>query len=198
MNTTTLLAVSGGLDSTYVLWDWLRSHPNERISIFHVNLRHKAEDRLHVESQAYDKIIVQLNKLGLSNFNDLGHVHFSYGTLPRITIKDIQIVAMFKSIILKTYPTIDTVLLSWHKGEVDRDDIKRGYRVKSMFKALEVDRAIKLEFPIEHKTRAEMVAELPENLLSLVHSCRKPKVGKRVCGQCKTCLEYIEENLKPL
>lgn len=193
-----LLALSGGLDSTYVLWDWLRSNPRDKIYVFHVCLRHQAENREAIERAAYNNILIELSKMGLTNFIDLGHTQFNYGTLPRITIKDIQIVAMFKAVILKTYQDIDTVLLSWHKGEVDRDDIKRGYRVKSMLKALEVNRPIKLEFPIEHTTRFEMVSKLPKELLSLVHSCRKPKVGRKTCGECKTCLEYLNENLTPL
>jgi 7-cyano-7-deazaguanine synthase in queuosine biosynthesis len=136
---------------------------------------------------------------GLKNYKYLGNTVFDYGSLPRIMIKDIQIVAMFKAVILKTpqFLDVNNVLLSWHKGEVNRQDINRGYRVKAMFNALEVNREITLEFPIEHKTRAQMVAELPKELLSYVWSCRKPLNGKP-CNKCKTCKEYVEEGLSPL
>lgn len=194
-----LLALSGGLDSTYVAWKFLKENPNSTLIVFHVNLRHDKEDRLTKEKQAVMNILNYFRCKGLKNYKYLGNTTFDYGSLPRIMIKDIQIVAMFKAIILKTpqFADVETVLLSWHKGEVNREDINRGYRVKNMFQALEVNREITLEFPIEHKTRAEMVAELPKELLSYIWSCRKPLNGKP-CNKCKTCKEYIEEGLSPL
>lgn len=194
-----LLALSGGLDSTYVAWKWLTENPHGHLVMFHVDLYHAAEDRLEAEKAAVENILNYFHSQGLNNFTYLGNTIFSYGKLPRITIKDIQIVAMFKAIILKTprFQRINTVLLSWHKGEVNREDINRGHRVKTMFKALEVGREIKLEFPIEHKTRKEMVEEMPLPLRRLVSSCRKPKEGKP-CYTCKTCREYIQEGIRPL
>lgn len=194
-----LLALSGGLDSTFVAWKWLQENPNGTLIVFHVNLRHDKEDRLTKEKQAVNNILNYFRCKGLKNYKYLGNTVFDYGSLPRIMIKDIQIVAMFKAVILKTpqFLDVNTVLLSWHKGEVNREDINRGYRVKAVFTALEVNRQITLEFPIEHKTRAQMVAELPKELLSYVWSCRKPLNGKP-CNKCKTCKEYIEEGLQPL
>lgn len=192
---TTLLHLSGGQDSTYVAYKWLKEHPNETLLLHHVNLKHRAENRLIVEKYAVQNILKYFKKIGLDNFI-YKESSFDYGDLPRISIKDIQIVSLFSSVILKTpkYKSIDTLLLSWHKGEVDREDIKKGFRVKKMLEALEVDRNIKLSFPIEFMTRKEMFEDTPKELTKYMWSCRKPRNGSH-CGVCKTCIELKEEGI---
>lgn len=194
----TLITLSGGLDSTYVLWQHLKDNPNEETFVFHVELFHPKEDRLYSEKKACQLIVNHLRELGYK-FHYIQGPSFSYGKLPRITIKDIQIMAIFKAIVLKTpaYKHIDTIKFGWHKGEVNRDDINKGFRVRKMFEALEVDRDIKFVFPIENMTRKEMVETLPDELLRYVKSCRKPQ-NYKPCMTCKTCKEYLEEGLKPL
>src|SRR5690606_30743001 len=134
--TTTLLHLSGGQDSTYVAWKWLKDHPNEVLLIHHINLYHRKENRLTYENEAVHNVLKWLKANSLSNFVYY-ESDFSYGNLPRISIKDIQICTVFSSIILRTpsFRSIKTLLLSWHKGEVNDPGINRGYRVKAMLKA---------------------------------------------------------------
>ncbi|HRN79988.1 MAG TPA: hypothetical protein PKY29_04515 [Ferruginibacter sp.] len=139
-----------------------------------------------------------IRSIGYTNF--IYHEStFNYGTLPRISVKDIQIVSLFTAIIVKTpqYNSIRNLILPWHQGEVNASEINRGYRVRKMIEALEVPTEIKFHFPLEHLTREEMAAALPTELLNSVHSCRKPTPQKPQCGTCKTCLEYIERVLNP-
>src|SRR5690606_26278266 len=151
-------------------------------------LFHTHENRLREEAKAVKDILAWLQKNGMNNFR-YHESKFSYGTLPRISVKDIQIVALFTGIILRTsnFGKISRLLLSWHKGEVDSSEIKRCFRVKKMLAALDVD-DITFEFPIEHMTREQMAAEMPAELLALCWTCRKPQ-NARACGTCKTCKE---------
>lgn len=192
---TTLLHFSGGQDSTYVAYKWLKEHPDEILLLHHVNLKHKAENRLIVEKAAVHNILNYFKHIGLNNFRYL-ESSFDYGDLPRISVKDIQIVSLFTSIILKTpqYNTINKLLLSWHDGEVNREDIRKGYRVRKMLDALEVDRPIEFIFPIEYMTRKEMFDDTPKELVKYMWSCRKPKNGSH-CGSCKTCIELKKEGI---
>lgn len=185
---STLLHLSGGQDSTYVAWKWLSDHPGEVLLIHHINLYHRIENRLNEEKKAVARILEWLRANGLSNFVYF-ESDFSYGNLPRISIKDIQICTVFSSIILRTpnFKQIKTILLSWHKGEVNAPGINRGYRVKALLKAFEIE-GIQLEFPISEMTRRDMAHEMPSDLLALVHTCRKPQNG-RSCGRCRTCKE---------
>jgi 7-cyano-7-deazaguanine synthase in queuosine biosynthesis len=191
-NCDTLLHFSGGQDSTYALYSYLRDNPKKHLLVHHVNLNHKAEDRVNQEAAACKKIMRWLRANGYGNFTYL-ESSFSYGDLPRISIKDIQVVAMFTGIILRTteYKHIKKVILSWHRGEVNAPEIGRGYRVKKVLKGLDVEEdRYELLFPIEHLTRQDMAEDMPSTLLGLCHCCRKP-VGNKSCGRCKPCKELI-------
>jgi hypothetical protein len=183
-----LLHFSGGQDSTYVLWKWLTSNPSKKLLVHHVELYHAHENRMREEAKAVKDILQWLQKNGINNFR-YHESKFSYGTLPRIALKDIQIIALFTGIILRTtnFGKISKLLLSWHKGEVDSSEIKRGIRVKKILTALDID-DVTFEFPIEHMTREQMAAEMPAELLQLCWTCRRP-INARACGVCKTCKE---------
>lgn len=188
----TLLHLSGGMDSAFCLWQALTERPDERVYVHHVLLRHNAEDRMSQEQQACLNIIRWLRANDLDNF-DYHESRFDYGNLPRISIKDIQIVAMFSGIILRTpnYSGWKRMLLCWHHGEVDDLEISRGYRVRAMLTALEAPE-IAFEFPIRNMTRLDMARQMPAELLAMVWYCRKPVVKNgesQSCGKCKTCLE---------
>lgn len=199
-NPSWLLEYSGGLDSTYTLYDWLRNPANKQktILVHHVNLHHPKENRLYAEKAAVKNVLEWFRENGLRNF-EYHESSFDYGSLPRISVKDIQIVSMFSGIILRTpkWKTINNLILSWHKGEVNATAINRGYRIRAMFTALDIEREIEFHFPIEFKTRKDMVEDMPEELLGLVHSCRHP-VNYISCRRCRTCVEYLEEGLEPL
>lgn len=190
---TTLLHLSGGQDSTYVAWKWLKEHPNEALLIHHVNLLSGAENRLAQENRAVRKVLEFLRSEGLDNFV-YHESDFNYGTL-HVSIRDIQICTVFSAIILrmKAFSHIKKILLAWHKGEVNAPGINRGYRVKAMLKAFEIE-GIELEFPIEQHTRKMMADEMPDKLLALCHTCRRPD-RRGACGKCKTCLEMKKAGL---
>lgn len=190
----TLLHLSGGQDSTYVAWKWLVDNPDRVLFIHHINLYHKSENRLYAENEAVQKILKWFKRNRIRNFVYY-ESDFSYGNLPRISIKDIQICTVFSSIILRTpsFRNIKTLLLSWHKGEVNDPGINRGYRVKALLKAFEIE-GINLEFPISEMTRRQMADDMPADLLKLAHTCRKPDM-RGACGKCKTCMEMKEAGI---
>lgn len=193
----TLIHLSGGQDSTYALYSWLKSNPDKKCIVHHVNLHHRAENRLDYEYTAVHNIMKWLKANGLGNFYYL-ESSFDYGNLPRISVKDIQIVAMFTGIILRTpaYKEVRNVILSWHKGEVSHSSVNRGAKVRAMLTGLDIspDR-YELHFPLEYVTRSEMAENMPIELLSMCHCCRKPLPGGKPCGQCKTCMELKEAGL---
>ena len=193
-----MIALSGGLDSIYALWKWFNTWPGESIVIHHVELRHRAENRLEPERRAVENIMNWFRAQGYDNF--FYHTSgWDYGDIPRIHLKDIQIVAMFSAALLKMkeYSTVNNLILSWHKGEVNAPSNNRGFRVRNMLRTMEVPRYINFLFPIEHLTRRQMVEELPEELLSFVHSCRSPlNEDGEPCGKCIACKQYLKEGLE--
>lgn len=192
----TLLHLSGGQDSTYVLYTWLKNNPNKKLLVHHVNLHHKAENREFEEQKAVKKILKWLKQNGFKNF-EYHESSFDYGTLPHISIKDIQVVALFTGIILRSrrFKSINKILMPWHKGEVNAQHINRGYRVRDLLFGLDIPTEdYELIFPIENHTREQMAKEMPLELLKLCHCCRKP-VNSKNCGHCRTCKELKAANL---
>jgi hypothetical protein len=195
---TVLIHLSGGLDSTYVLYKHLQENPNKTVLVHHVNLHHPAEDRLETENKAVHQILDWMKNNVSSNF--VYHEStFGYGSLPRIAIKDIQIISLFSAIILRTanFSRIKEIKFGWHQGEVSNNDALRGLRVSKMLKALEA-KPVKFTFPIANVSRKTMYEELPSELLALIKSCRKPHLLGGPCYECKTCKEYLEVGIKPL
>lgn len=193
----TLLHFSGGQDSTYVLYQWLKNNPNQKLLVHHINLHHPAEPRSTGEKIAVKNILNWLKKNGLNNFVYY-ESSFDYGTLPRIAIKDIQIVALFSGIILKTpqFSSIKKILLPWHKGEVNDASIRRGYRVMDMLFGLDIPSdTYELLFPIEFMERQDMAKDMPTDLLKLCHCCRKPLSNGKNCGKCRPCKQLKSANL---
>ncbi|HEX5767762.1 MAG TPA: 7-cyano-7-deazaguanine synthase, partial [Burkholderiales bacterium] len=43
-------------------------------------------------------------------------------------------------------------------------------------------------FPVYDTPKAELIAALPQALLDLTWSCRRPLDGFRPCGVCKACM----------
>ena len=191
----TLLHFSGGMDSTYVLYDYLKKHPDRTILVHHVLLRNKNEDRLIHEKKAVKDILSWLTANGYNNY--VYHEStFDYGSLYYISLKDIQIVSVFTAIIMKSrhFVNIKNLLLSWHKGEVNRQDINKGYRIRLALQGFQA-REPELIFPIENMTRKDMARNMPEDLLRLVWCCRKPLSNGRHCGVCHTCKELCRADL---
>jgi tRNA(Ile)-lysidine synthase TilS/MesJ len=193
----TLIHLSGGQDSTYALYTWLRDNPEKKCIVHHVNLKHRAENRLEPEYNSVHNILTWLRRNGLGNFHYL-ESSFDYGDLPRISIKDIQVVAMFTGIILRTpgYKDVRNVILSWHKGEVNSSAINRGQKVRQLLEGLFIGpERYELHFPLEDINRKDMAQIMPIELLKMCHCCRKPLPGAKSCGQCRTCMELKEAGI---
>jgi len=187
-----LIHLSGGQDSTFTLWDYLNRNPNSRVVVHHVNLRHISENRHKKESQSARAIVQHFKKLG---YNIIPHEStFDYGTLPKIAVKDIQIIALFTSIIQKTSSlACKELLLSWHKGEVHLNEDEQGQRVKRLLNAYEA-KIDKISFPIQHLTRSDMYNLMPKELFEMCWVCRSP-INDEPCQKCKTCKEFIDSDL---
>lgn len=190
----TLIHISGGMDSVYTAYKHLVTEPRNKLFLHHIKLRHRAENRLEQEQQAVNNVLAWFNLQGLRNYEYFESV-FDYGNLPRIAIKDIQVVSVFSAIMLKTpfFGNISKIKVPWHKGEVHLEEKKRGHRIRKILQALEA-REVELEFPIAHMSRQEMAADMPKELLDMCHCCRKP-VGNEACGKCATCKELADAGI---
>lgn len=191
---TTLIHISGGMDSTLTAYQHLMQHPEQLLLLHHVNLYHPRENRVMVEHEAVKNILDWFTKNTPANFIYHESV-FSYGTLPLISVKDIQIISFFSGIIIRKYKSITTIKSGWHAREVHPNPDKRGHRVKAILQALNINH-IQLEFPIKDLLREQVAKSLPLPLLEMCRCCRNPG-NTGPCHTCITCRELIENNLEP-
>lgn len=198
MKPTTFINLSGGVDSTYYLWKWLRENPDEQILVHHCLYFQK---RLKEEKEAVDKILKYLKKNGLTNFKYV-ETGIQRGTL-RGRVLDIEVLSGISAIVVKCDPTVKNVLLSYcseeckalwehlkYGGEVDTFD--ENHRYSRINKVLEVLTQREFSYICYRGkdggllSKKEMIHTMPKELFELTWFCRRPSNG-RPCGVCHTC-----------
>lgn len=192
----TLLHLSGGLDSVYVAWRWMKDHPDETLLMHHIHLHHPKENRIEQESDAVTAVIEWFVDNDMSNFV-YEESWFDYGTLNRKFVKDVRIISIFTGIILSHYPGIKNYLRTRHKGETDTP-VPMGERmIMRAIRGIGIRGNLNFIYVNIDKTRKDMKDEMPADLYKLAHCCRKPVNGKP-CRKCHTCRQFLDEGLDPL
>ena len=199
---------SGGIDSTYVLHQAL-TQTSLSIHVHHVHLINQVEPRWKYEYKAMSEILnVCLRHRQFSHSTST----FSHSPQHRILgwDSDIQLLAASRVVpnLPRNTPTSKAwVVLGWTKDslsrEIVRDRVNRNV-VPNLWKSLcdslpgDSREAVSEQvlFPLLHLTKAEIVRDLPSNLLKLTWSCRTPNIDKP-CGECHACrLKFKALNLK--
>ncbi len=182
---TTLIQLSGGIDSTYILWKWLLEHPTETCIVQHIVLKN-SEGRIDVEKNAVYKILEYLKSKNLTNFIYIEN-YVDYGRLG-IPIKDVELCGFFASMILrvKKWRFIKEILLPIYDPHTQRES-----RRLEIMKIIGVSPSTKILYPLENKLKSDIIKEMPEDLYNLCWYCRKPQNGQK-CEKCPTCVEVKE------
>lgn len=183
----TLIQLSGGIDSTYVLWKWLKENPNKFAIVHHINLK-SYEDRDLKELEAVDNILKWLDKNGLNNYFYIQSV-FDYGDIPGAT-HDVNVCGYFAGIIFRTrrFHHTNRQHLPIYKTNSERE-IKR--RQLTNFIS---DKEVEFIYPLKGKEKWQIIEELPEELFNLTWYCRSPIDNKR-CQKCFSCND-VDKSLK--
>jgi hypothetical protein len=184
---TALLLLSGGIDSAYVLWQALQE--GRSVHAHHVHLTNH-EGRVRHEAEAVDKVRGWVSGEGLPAY-PYTESSFDYGTL-RFIVKDLHIWAFIAGVIAADPRNkhIDSILLPRHSDAFpsgpNGPGAQRSDRAYRDMPRMVCGRTLRLEFPIVHMTKAEVVAATPPGLLACCWYCRRPRDG-RTCGACQTC-----------
>jgi len=177
----TLIQLSGGVDSTYVLWKWLVENPDKIAIVHHIELK-SYEGRYEMELQAIDVILKWLDSNGLKNYIYLQNT-FDYGNIPS-SIYDVELCGFHAGFILRSVRFIDTnkVHIPVYGATTEREERRR--KVLSFTARREID----CIYPLYGREKWEIIEELPEELFNLTWYCRSPLNNKK-CGICFTCRE---------
>jgi len=206
LNPTHYINLSGGIDSTYYLWRWLKENPNDTILVHHC--LHNRSRRI-VEKNASDNILNYFKSIGLNNFILCSSTFDRTGI--KGTLDDIINIGYMSGLILlnKTlYPNIKNILLSYCYEEtpIIRKHLLNGHDIKTLnivhrtgrfIRLIELVSLRKFNFliPYMNKTKQDMINEMPEELFKLTWFCRFP-INNKPCQKCFNCKRVLNPKIK--
>ena len=193
---TILLMFSGGIDSTYLLYHYLR-HTSHPVHAHHISFRYAHWPRWRAEDPASEKISDWCRE----NVRD-----FEYSTsrfdldFPDVGWdSDLQLLVASK-VALNLRGRRITFALGWCTEDLQRAQVRdRQERnvTTNLWRALcrsvvDADLNQEIAMPIVERglSKADIIAELPEELVALAWSCRTPRFEDdvpRPCGRCNAC-----------
>lgn len=187
---TVCVSWSGGIDSTSCLWQLLRD--GVCVLAHHVELR-TPEGRWQAEREAVDAQREWFRAHGYGDQIVWKETGFAYGNVAKFT-RDINITAFMAGFILSGYPSVTAAVISSSADDVrrQRDPVIQSRR--KQLTEIMAGRSFEWLVPNEHKTKAEVMAEMPPDLLALCWYCRRPRRENgrwQRCGVCRTCREVI-------
>ncbi len=199
----TILPLSGGLDSTYCMYKYLKENPDKTLLVHHVKMRNY-EGRLKCELTAVNAILNWFKKNNMQNFKYI-ESGFDYGDIKYVN-HDVVTIGYVTGTILR-HPkkrTVKTVIsptcLEESKGYGSPTSaLTLRHKRKLDIINIAADRNdIKLSYPILDVAKGDIKNLLPKELYSLCWYCRKPDANGNSCGRCHTCKRVIKNkvNLK--
>jgi 7-cyano-7-deazaguanine synthase in queuosine biosynthesis len=190
-----MVALSGGIDSTSVLYHLLKE--KKKVLVLHIKLINR-EGRQKNETKAVQNILKWFDKYDMKTYEYL-EMGFDYGNVDRLT-RDNHVVGFMSGIVLSDvkYDSIHTFVHGTSKTDADYHDANhqriRKLMTEEMMRApgglnipYNPERQIIFAAPNLQKTKTQVMRELPKNLLQLCWYCRFPTPQNKVCGNCHTC-----------
>ncbi len=194
MRFTTLLSFSGGVDSAGALHRWLISSSRDELILLHHLRREQAEGRGPLEIRAVRRILDWFTKAGLTRWRYLeSGIELLWPGYSNQEVRDPPIIGFFEGVILahRKYAKINQVLSTGcddSPGLLDWPEITRIAGEKRR-KICSIMAGRKIEYTAYNQgmSKGQLMAGMPEDLLSLCWSCRTPAKGGIPCGKCHAC-----------
>lgn len=194
-----LVMLSGGIDSTYLLYDYLRRNTH-LVHAHHISVRYPHLQRWRAEDPATERVVAWCKE----NLRGFGYSTSRFDLdFPMIGWdSDLQLLVASK-VALNLSPWRVTVALGWCTDDLERPRVRdrqeRGV-TPNLWRALcrsvpDANLNEEIAMPIVERglSKTDVVAELPEELLALTWSCRRPTFADgegqpAPCGECHACL----------
>jgi 7-cyano-7-deazaguanine synthase in queuosine biosynthesis len=195
---TTYINLSGGVDSAYYLYRWMKENPKDEILVHHCLFN---KSRKEVEDKAAKAILAFFDKNGMKKYRYVTTT-FNRGTI-KGAMMDVEVMGALSGLILRCYPSVKTVLMSYCHEETPRirkhlatgkalKEFSAKERTGVFMRGIEVfaKRPMNFVIPYMNKTKGQMLEELPKELREVLWFCRKPKDGKP-CERCFNCRRVL-------
>ena len=189
---TTICAVSGGVDSIYMLYHRLLN-TDDKITVMHLSIKRSVNGRRHeIETECFWNCINKLKELCRSfevidGFSVDGEYSFGWGQGPF----DHEIVAFYGGL-LATRLNADKFLfgrtLTEQGGESSR---QIAIRSKQIFYAVARDVSCDIEWPLGDTFKDDIYDLLPAHIVPMTLACRRlifhDDGSWEKCGECLPC-----------
>lgn len=191
-----LVPLSGGIDSTAALYKVLKENPSKNYLVFRVDMVHGTSGhRTTREAMATEKIIAWLFKNGFPNFcfREVGINYASLGMTPPVW--DSEVINFFGAMLIQGKPEISEFIDGAIENDFADPDFQNRLDKIAEILYLHTGKSreeLKIEFPVRHLSKYEVIQSIPPELLSLTWSCRYPKiVAPWTFGRCHECPQCI-------
>jgi len=192
----TLLNLSGGVDSVYCLWHYLKK--GIPLVIHHVYLVHRDHHLVCNEGKAnYEQKAVEgVLRWAADNYDTpftYVETMFDYGPQIPAGITDVEVVAFMSSVIMRntSYGIQNLVISANAEDNTVGQTCPRHTRRMDMLRIL-VPRPINLLWPIKNKTKVQLLEEMPPDLVDLCWFCHRPDEEGKRCRRCEPCRKMNE------
>lgn len=193
---TTLAMFSGGLDSTAMLVKLL-TESSEELRVHHIRMANK-EGRDRAESRAVESILAYVRARyrpfryseSALDFSELEAIPIDYLSIAYVACQVAIDTPRCNRIAVGALATDTDIANRSARQKRVFDEMYACYRARKLGEPL-----VEWVFPVFHIPKAELAAALPQDLVDLTWSCRRPVDGLRPCMVCKAC--RAREGLRP-
>lgn len=183
-----LIMLSGGLDSTYVLYKTLKD-TKYKIWVHHIILKNDRENRWEAELEATKKIVEYCRKIRPFPYSESEWGFYFKQFIPW----DIDVIAFTAAQIVPSIFAHGKVVLV--TGRVKEDDDVRTSLNQTVYTQMLWEAATKkyqkrvekeISKPIRHLSKKDLLKDMPQELIDMVWYCRHGENGVP-CGHCRSC-----------
>lgn len=191
MEPSVLVMLSGGLDSTGMLWQLIKE--SRPIHVHHMNLFNQ-ENRARVEAAAVKNILNYVGNHAVFSYSESTH---HYPTYNNTFMYDSDIVSFISGTICLAMPSIKNIAIGMTKNDAEGPSLSA--RIERSTKILAAFTTATKIYPVIKMSKAEIYHMLPTKLRDLTWSCRTPiyrdntAVSCDVCPTCKSLEKMKEE-----
>lgn len=191
---TVISNLSGGIDSVYGTYKLLLE--GERVLIHHCHLT--SRKRMSYESVATAQVIDWFLEQGLDNFEYVDSAVVLPPSPHLKRMRDPEIIMALTGTMLRARRHIKRIAYWNIIGDTSTEDPEGEAtlaRIEMMYICAR-RRDVAIERPLQHMTKAEVIAEMPRGLFELCFWCRSPQEDGSPCHTCKTCLSVYGEDVQ--
>jgi 7-cyano-7-deazaguanine synthase in queuosine biosynthesis len=195
---TTLVMLSGGLDSTAALYRLLTEGRDE-LHVHHVRMANR-DARERAEQDAVERVLAW-SRAHCRPFA-YSESALDFTALAAIPI-DYLAIAYAACQVAIDVPHCDCIAVGTLAADLDEIKRKVSERQRRVFEAMYQcyrerkvgEPVVRWIYPVYELTKAQVAASLPPELRAAAWSCRRPVrdgEGYRICGECKPCRKRAE------